>query len=66
MGVFIEFRTRLYFKKYQFNYFEILILLCLVMGMAMLIFSILEGLTHLKISQIGGIVGVIFCSWTIL
>ena len=68
MGVFIAFWTKLFFKKHQFNLFEILILLCFVMGIAMLIFSIfamLQGLTKLKISQVGGIVGVIYCSWAV-
>ncbi len=68
MGIFIAFWTKLFFKKYQFNYFEILIMLCFVMGIAMLIFSIfaaLEGLTNLKLSQIGGIIGVFYCSWAI-
>jgi Protein of unknown function (DUF3667) len=68
MGIFIAFWTKMFFKKYQYNFFEILILLCFIMGIAMLIFSIfamLQGLTNLKISQIGGIVGVIYCSWAI-
>jgi Protein of unknown function (DUF3667) len=68
MGVFIAFWTKLFFKKYKYNFFEILIVLCFVMGIAMLIFSIfamLEGITKLKISQIGGIFGVIYCSWAV-
>ena len=68
MGVFIAFWTKLFFKKYKYNFFEILIVLCFVMGIAMLIFSIfaiLEGITRLKISMIGGITGVIYCSWAV-
>lgn len=68
MGIFIAFWVKVFFKKYQFNYFEILIMLCFVMGIAMLIFSvfaILEGLTAIKVSQIGGIIGIIFCTWAI-
>src|SRR6478736_9639809 len=68
MGVFIAFWTKLFFKKYKYNFFEILIVLCFVMGIAMLIFSlfaILEGITRLKISQIGGIIGVIYSSWAV-
>lgn len=68
MGVFIAFWTKLFFRKHNYNFFEILIVLCFVMGIAMLIFSIfaiLEGTTGLKISQIGGIVGVIYCSWAV-
>ena len=68
MGVFIAFWAKLFFKKYKYNFFEILIVLCFVMGIAMLIFSLFdmfEGITKLKISQIGGIMGVIYCSWAI-
>ena len=68
MGVFIAFWTKLFFKKYKYNFFEILIVLCFVMGIAMLIFTIfaiLEGITGLKISQFGGIIGVIYCSWAV-
>lgn len=68
MGIFIAFWINLFFRKHQFNVFEILILLCFVMGISMLIFSIfatLQGLTNLKISQMGGIVGVFYCSWAI-
>ena len=68
MGLFIAFWTKLFFKKYKYNFFEILIVLCFVMGIAMLIFSLFamfEGITNLKISQIGGIMGVIYCFWAI-
>jgi hypothetical protein len=68
MGVFIAFWIKVFFKRYKFNFFEILIMLCFVMGVAMLIYSVfamLEGLTSLKISQIGGIMGILFCTWAI-
>jgi hypothetical protein len=68
LGVFIAFWLKLFFKKYQFNFFEILIMLCFVMGISMLIyavFAILAGLISLKISQIGGIFGFIYSTWAI-
>ncbi|GAB3893183.1 DUF3667 domain-containing protein [Spirosoma agri] len=68
MGVFIAFWAKLFFRKYGYNFFEILILLCFVMGMAMLIFTafaIFQGLTHLSSMQIAGIVGVGYCTWAI-
>ena len=68
MGVFIAFWVKLFFKKHKLNFFEILIVLCFVMGMAMLIFSvfgIIQGLTNLNLMNIGGIVGVGYCSWAI-
>ncbi len=68
MGIFIAFWTKLFFKKYSYNFFEILILLCFVMGMGMLIFALfalLQGLTKLNLMQYGGIVGIIYITWAI-
>lgn len=68
MGLFIAFWTKLFFRKYNYNYFEILILMCFVMGMGMLIYSVFalfQGLTHIDLMQIGGIVGFIYSAWAI-
>lgn len=68
MGVFIAFWIKLFFRKYDYNFFEILILLCFVMGIFMLIYAvigILVGITHLKIAQIGGMAGLVYCTWAI-
>ena len=70
MGGFIAFWIKLFFRKHQYNFFEFIILLCFVMGMGMgmLIFSvfgIFQGLTHLNVMNIGGMVGVGYCSWAI-
>lgn len=68
MGVFIAFWLKLFFRKYDYNFFEILILLCFVMGMGMLIFSVFalfEGLTKLEVMGISGAVGVIYCTWAL-
>jgi hypothetical protein len=68
MGIFIAFWTKLFFKKYQYNFFEILILLCFVIGITMLIyacFGIIQGLTHIKPSQFLGITGFIYTTWAI-
>ncbi len=68
MGVFIAFWIKLFFKKHKVNFFEILIILCFIMGMGMLIFSVfafLQGLTNLNLMNIGGIVGLAYCSWAI-
>ena len=49
MGVFIALWLKLFFKKNDFNFYEILIMLCFVMGMGMLIFSIfviIKGISH--------------------
>ena len=68
MGVFITFWVKILFRKYDYNFFEILILLCFVMGMGMLIFSVFviaQGLTHLNLMTIGGIVGIAYAIWAI-
>ncbi len=68
MGMFIALWIKLFFKKHNYNFYEILILLCFVMGMGMLIFSvfaIVEGLTHVKLMTVGAIVGVAYCCWAI-
>ncbi|MCB0702088.1 MAG: DUF3667 domain-containing protein [Candidatus Kapaibacterium sp.] len=68
MGIFIALWCKLFFKKYKYNFFEILILLCFAMGIGMLIFAIfaiLQGLFHIELMQIAGIVGFIYTSWAI-
>ncbi|RZM22334.1 MAG: DUF3667 domain-containing protein [Pedobacter sp.] len=68
MGIFITLWLKLFFRKYQYNIFEILIVLCFVTGISMLIyalFALLQGLTHAKVMAIGGLVGLGYCSWAI-
>lgn len=68
MGVFIAIWLKVFFKKYNYNFYEILIMLCFVMGIGMLIFSvfvIFQGLTHINVMPIAGALGVIYCVWAI-
>lgn len=68
MGIFISFWAKLFFKKQGYNFYEILILLCFVMGMGMLfysLFAIFQGVTHLEVMQIGSAIGMIYCTWAI-
>jgi hypothetical protein len=68
MGVFIALWIKLFFRKYSFNIFEILILLCFVMGMGMIvlsIFGIFEGVTHLKTTQFGAMFLIFYITWAI-
>ncbi len=68
MAVFIGMWLRIIFKKNPFNFFEILILLCFVMGMGMLIYSffgILESLTHARLMQVGVVIGFIYMTYAI-
>ncbi|MES2133139.1 MAG: DUF3667 domain-containing protein [Bacteroidota bacterium] len=68
MGIFIALWLKLFFKKHSYNFFEIIILLCFVMGMGMLIlavFAIIEGIVKVHLLQIAGFIAFIYCSWAI-
>lgn len=68
IGVFIASWLKLFFRAYDYNFFEILILLCFVIGMEMLIlsvFALLEGLMHAELMKISGIIGTFYCTWAI-
>ncbi|MBB6501092.1 DUF3667 domain-containing protein [Pedobacter cryoconitis] len=68
MGLFVAFWLKLFFKKYDYNFFELLILLCFVLGIGMLIFSvfaIFEGLTKVKLMEISAIISVVYCTMAI-
>ena len=68
MAIFIAFWIKVFFRKYDYNFFEILILLCFVMGIGMLIytaFAVFDNLTSLKTLQIGGIIGFLYSAWAI-
>ena len=68
MGIFIGLWLKLFFRKCNFNFYEILIMLCFVQGMAFLIFSIfviIHGITHFNIMKIAGPIGIVYCVWAI-
>ncbi len=68
MSVFIALWIKLFFRKSPYNLFEILILLCFVMGMGMLIyavFGIAEGLAHFDFLQVGMVIGVFYTTFAI-
>lgn len=68
MGALIAFFIKLFFRRNSYNYFEILILLCFVMGFAMLIFTLfalLEGLTHVDMKIVSSIIAISYCSWAV-
>lgn len=68
MGIFIALWLQIFFRKSAYNFYEILIMLCFVIGMGMLIFSVfvvVQGLTHFNIMTIAGVVGIIYCVWAI-
>lgn len=68
MGVFIALWLKLFFRKFTYNFYEILIMLCFIMGMGMLIFSVfvvIEGLTHFNVMPLAGMIGIGYASWAI-
>lgn len=68
MAVFIAAWIKLFFRKYSYNFFEILILLCFVMGIGMLFFTvvgIVESVTKLPVLQLGSAIGLAYAAWGI-
>jgi len=68
IGAFMAIWIKIFFRKYDYNYFEILILLCFVLGMGMLIYSvfaIFEGVTHIRVMQTASILGMIYTTWAV-
>jgi hypothetical protein len=67
-GIFIAIWLKVFFKKYKYNFYELLIMLCFVQGISMLIFAVfafLEGVSHFKLLSFAGILGVIYMTWAI-
>jgi len=68
MGIFIAYWLKIFYKTYRYNFFEILILLCFVMGMGMLIlsvFALLQGLTGLQTMGVAAVAMLLYSSWAI-
>jgi hypothetical protein len=66
MAIFIALWMKLLFRKYNYNFFEIVILLCFLMGIGMLIymiFGIIDSSTEIRVLHFGGIIGIIYVSW---
>jgi len=67
-GLFTAFWIKLFFKKADYNLFEIFVLLCFVTGIGTLYMSIvamIQGITHLKILQEASYLGMIYLSWAV-
>lgn len=68
MGGFIAFWLKIFFRKYDYNFFEILILLCFILGMEMLLFALFalfEGLIRFPLMQIAAAIVFIYFSWAV-
>ena len=67
-GSFMALWATLFFKKYDYNFFEILILNCFVLGIWMLVmslFAISQNLTHLYLGQLEGGVIILYYTWAV-
>lgn len=65
-GIFIAIWLKVFFKKYKYNFYELLIMLCFVQGISMLIFAVfalLQGVSHFKLLSFAGVLGVIYMTW---
>lgn len=68
MAIFMAMWAKVFFEKYNYNFFEILILLYFVIGIQMLMFSffgLIESLTNLTILDKGSIVAIGYVCWAI-
>jgi hypothetical protein len=68
LGIFVAFWVKIFFWKYGFNYFEIIIQWCFVMGIGMLICTlqvVLQATTKMNVGQIAGKVLLIYSVWAI-
>ncbi|SDG80432.1 Protein of unknown function [Pedobacter terrae] len=68
LGVFLSLWLKLFFRKYGYNFFELLILLCFLQGMGMLMFTIfaaIEGITHTHLLQYSGMLFIVYFSWAV-
>jgi len=68
MATFSALWIKLFFRKYGFNFFENLILLCFLMGMGMLLFGffgILSSLIPVNVLDKGFLIAILYISWGI-
>ena len=68
MGIFIGYWLKLLFLKSRYNIFEILIMLCFVMGIGMLIFAIfavVDALLHINSHMVATGAIMAYCTWAI-
>jgi hypothetical protein len=68
LGVFVAFWIKIFFRKYGYNFFEIIIQWCFVMGIGMLICTlqvVLQATTKMNVGQIAGKVLLIYSVWAI-
>ena len=66
LGGFIAIWLQLFFKKYGYNFYEVLIMMCFILGISMLIFAVfalLAGVFHFQSLIAAGVTGFIYLTW---
>jgi hypothetical protein len=68
MGIFIGAWLKLLFLKSKYNFFEVIIMLCFVMGVGMLLFAafaVVDGLAHINSGAVASTIAILYCTWAI-
>ena len=68
MAAFIAIWTRLFFTKYNYNFYEIYILLCYIMGISVLIYTLLgiiESAIDFTVIRLGIFISLTYNTWAI-
>ena len=68
MSVFVGAWLQVFFRKHKFNFFEVLILLCFVMGIGMLIFTLsllLGQVSGVNFDLVSSVISLAYFSWAI-
>jgi hypothetical protein len=68
LAVFITFWIKIFFKKSNYNHYEIYILLCFIIGNSILIYTLLgiiESIIDFPILQLGLFINLIYITWAI-
>lgn len=68
MGIFIALFIKLFFRKSNYNIYEIMVLLCFVMGIGMLIlalFALVQVFVQFDVMQIAGLLFIVYASFAI-
>ena len=68
MAIFIAIWIKLFFRKYNYNYYEIYVLLCFIMGISMLIQTlsgIIDSIIDFPVLDTGVFIVLIYSSWAI-
>lgn len=68
MAIFIAVWIKIFFKKHNYNFYEIYILLCYIMGISVLIYTLLgiiESIINFPVLQLGIFISLVYSTWAI-